>query len=109
VAAQETRLDPSVLERAVAKRKVLDLRALGATDLVEPYLFIDDVPEGAVVLDCRPAHQYRAWKHRAVEVGERRSVDATAGPACVRPEWATQCRVSACSLGRVSGLLNGSR
>jgi thiamine biosynthesis protein ThiI len=68
VAAQEAGLDLALLERAVAERKVLDLRALSPAELVEPYLFIDEVPEGAVVLDCRPAHQFRAWHHRGAEL-----------------------------------------
>src|SRR5690606_17925830 len=61
VASEEARLDLSVLDAAVAARKVLDLRALTPTDLVAPYLFIDEIPEGAVVFDCRPIEQYRAW------------------------------------------------
>ena len=35
--------------------------------LVEPYLFIDRIPEGAVVLDCRPPHQFRAWHYPGAE------------------------------------------
>ena len=61
VAREEAKLDLSVLERAVASRRVLDLRALTAVDLVQPYLFIDDVPADAVVLDCRPEAHYKAW------------------------------------------------
>ena len=68
VAAQETTLDLALLERAVAGRKVLDLRALSPAELVEPYLFIEQVPEGAVVLDCRSAHQYRAWHYPGAEL-----------------------------------------
>lgn len=60
---EESRLDLSVVERAVAARKVLDLRALTAQDLVQPYLFTTEIPEEAVVLDCREAHQYRAWHY----------------------------------------------
>jgi len=60
VAREEARLDPALLETAVAERRVLDLRALTPSDLVGPYLFIEDVPEDAVVIDCRPAAQYRA-------------------------------------------------
>jgi thiamine biosynthesis protein ThiI len=67
VAAQETGLDFALLERAVDERKVLDLRALEPAALVEPYLFIDRVPEGAVVLDCRPSHQFRAWHYPGAE------------------------------------------
>lgn len=61
VAREEAKLDLSVLERALATRKVLDLRSLTAVDLVQPYLFIDDVPSDAIVLDCRPEPHYRAW------------------------------------------------
>jgi thiamine biosynthesis protein ThiI len=68
VAAQETRLDLALLERAVAGRKVLDLRALEPAELVEPYLFIEQVPDGAVVLDCRSPHQYRAWHYPGSEL-----------------------------------------
>jgi tRNA uracil 4-sulfurtransferase len=50
-----------VLERAVADRRVLDLRALQPADLVAPYLFTDEIPGDAVVFDCRPLSQYRAW------------------------------------------------
>jgi tRNA uracil 4-sulfurtransferase len=61
VAREESGLDAGVVARAVADRKVLDLRALTPTDLVAPYLFIDQVPDDAVVFDCRPEHQYRHW------------------------------------------------
>jgi tRNA uracil 4-sulfurtransferase len=39
----------------------LNLRRLTPTDLVGPYLFTAEIPQDAVVLDCRPAEQYRAW------------------------------------------------
>ncbi len=61
VAEEESKVDLSVLDAAIAGRKVLDLRRLTPTDLVAPYLFATEVPEGAVVLDCRPEPQYRAW------------------------------------------------
>jgi tRNA uracil 4-sulfurtransferase len=61
VDAEEQRLDLSVLKRAVAGRRRLDLRALTSSDLAAPYLFIEKVPDDAVVIDCRPAAQYRAW------------------------------------------------
>jgi tRNA uracil 4-sulfurtransferase len=58
---EEGRMDLSILERAVAARKQLDLRALTPSDLAAPYLFIDTMPEGAVIIDCRPTRQYEAW------------------------------------------------
>jgi len=58
---EEAGLDRTVLAAAIAGRKVFDLRALAATDLVAPYLFIDVIPDDAVVIDCRTRAQYRAW------------------------------------------------
>ncbi|MBI4409208.1 MAG: tRNA 4-thiouridine(8) synthase ThiI [Gemmatimonadetes bacterium] len=58
---EEARLELAVIDAAVAAAKVLDLRALTATDLVAPYLFAAEIPPEAVVLDCRPAAQYHAW------------------------------------------------
>ena len=58
---EESRLDLAVLDEAVAGRKVLDLRSLTPTDLVAPYLFTGEVPDDAIVLDCRPEPQFRAW------------------------------------------------
>lgn len=68
VTAQETDLDLSLLHQAVGERHVLDLRCLTAVDLVEPYLFIDQVPKGAVVLDCRSPEQYSAWHYPGAEL-----------------------------------------
>src|SRR2546430_13135847 len=61
VADEESRVDLAVLDEAVAARKRLDLRALTATDLVQPYLFAADIPDGAVVFDCREPQHYEAW------------------------------------------------
>ncbi|MGH7465788.1 MAG: tRNA uracil 4-sulfurtransferase ThiI, partial [Longimicrobiales bacterium] len=58
---EEVKMDLRVLERAVAARKVLDLRSLLPADLAAPYLFIEDMPDDAVVIDTRPKAQYRAW------------------------------------------------
>jgi thiamine biosynthesis protein ThiI len=58
---EESGLDLGVLDAAVHARKIFDLRALTPTDLVAPYLFTSEVPPDAVVLDCRPEPQFRAW------------------------------------------------
>jgi thiamine biosynthesis protein ThiI len=60
---EESRVDLGLLARAVQARRVLDLLALTPAELVEPYVFIDHVPEGASVIDCRPQHQYEAWHY----------------------------------------------
>jgi tRNA uracil 4-sulfurtransferase len=58
----ETRkLDRDLLPRAVAERRVIDVLSASADDLRLPYLWVPAVPDGAVVLDCRPRHQFDAW------------------------------------------------
>jgi thiamine biosynthesis protein ThiI len=64
---EEAKLDLTLLDRAVAARKVVALRTLQATDLVAPYLFTDAVAEGAVVLDCREPHHFGAWHYPGAE------------------------------------------
>lgn len=60
---EEGRTDPSLLERAVEERRVLDLRKMDPFNLVEPYIFTHSVPDDAVVVDCRPEAAYRAWHY----------------------------------------------
>jgi thiamine biosynthesis protein ThiI len=62
-AAQEARLDLSVLANAVALRRVLDLRRLDPTDLVMPYLYSAEVPVDACVVDTRSRTQYEDWHY----------------------------------------------
>jgi tRNA uracil 4-sulfurtransferase len=50
---EEQKVDSRVLATAMQDRRVLDLREMNAADLVESYLFTDEVSEGAVVLDLR--------------------------------------------------------
>src|SRR5256885_1309736 len=62
--AVEPRYRQVVLKRLMyraAQAVAPDLRALTATDLVQPYLFAADIPDGAVVLDCREPQHYEAW------------------------------------------------
>jgi len=66
-AAEEAAMDLTILDDAIEKRKALDLRALSATDLVAPYLFTSVIPEGAIVFDCRPLAQFRAWHYPGAE------------------------------------------
>ena len=61
VHAEESKLDRAVVDEAVAARKVLQLRDLTPADLVAPYLFTRDIPDDAIVLDCRPEAEYRHW------------------------------------------------
>lgn len=67
LARQEARLDQSSLHAAIASRKVLDLRRLDEADLSAPYLFVDVIPDGAVVLDCRSEAEYETWHYPGSE------------------------------------------
>lgn len=64
---EESRLDPAIVDRAVAGARSHDLRALTSRDLIDDYLFTSRVPEGAVVLDCRPEEEYEAWHFPGAE------------------------------------------
>lgn len=65
--AEEAQLDLTLLKKAVADRKVVDLRALDAVDLVRDYVFVSDIPDGAVILDCRETHHFTAWHYPGAE------------------------------------------
>jgi len=61
VLAEEAKLDPSLLETAVAEREVLELRALGPEQSGLAELEVGEVPEGAVVIDLRTRAEFEAW------------------------------------------------
>ncbi|MDQ7040999.1 MAG: tRNA uracil 4-sulfurtransferase ThiI [Rhodothermus sp.] len=63
VDAEMARLDLSVLEQAVAQAAVYDMRALSASELVTPYLFIEEIPEDAEVIDCQSEALYAHWHY----------------------------------------------
>jgi thiamine biosynthesis protein ThiI len=65
--AQDALVDLSLLETAVQQRKVIDLPNIKPADMVAPYLFAEDIPEGAKIIDCRPAAQYKAWHLKGAE------------------------------------------
>ncbi|MEZ4219203.1 MAG: tRNA uracil 4-sulfurtransferase ThiI [Myxococcota bacterium] len=61
IEAEETKLDAGLLDAAVAARSVFDLRALDLATLDDPTLQVDDVPEGATLLDLRSKPAYQTW------------------------------------------------
>ena len=63
VEAEEARLDQGLLPDLVARRSVLDLRALGAGDLDAAALSVERLPAGCTLLDLRPLAQYRTQHH----------------------------------------------
>jgi len=63
VLAQEERLDLTLLERAVAERSIYDIRSIDPEELAPAELEIAEIPEGATVIDLRPAAAYRTWHY----------------------------------------------
>ena len=61
VAEEAAKLDPAVLDAAAADRRAFDLRNLNASDLRTPYLFTEEIPDGAVLVDCQPRRMFEAW------------------------------------------------
>jgi tRNA uracil 4-sulfurtransferase len=61
--AEELKVDSSVLRRAIDSRRVLDLRELHASDLVMGYLFTDQLPGDAVVVDLRTEEEWEEWHY----------------------------------------------
>ena len=60
---EEAPLDRGLVSRAVAARKVLDLRSLADEDLRRDYLWVEALPNGARLIDCRPPQQDDGWRH----------------------------------------------
>ena len=63
VRSEESRIDLGLLEQLVEGRKVIDVRDLGPTDLVLPFLYTSEVPDDAVVIDVRSQRNYDAWHY----------------------------------------------
>ncbi|MQA90536.1 MAG: tRNA 4-thiouridine(8) synthase ThiI [Gemmatimonas sp.] len=61
--AEEAKLEPAILRKAIDSRRVLDLRALHASDLVLGYLFTEDLPSDAVVVDLRSEEEWEEWHY----------------------------------------------
>lgn len=58
---EEAMLDRTLLERAVAEAREIDLAALTDEDLVEPDVLADSIPADATVIDCQPPRRFRDW------------------------------------------------
>lgn len=66
-AAEEAKVDLGVLDRVTAERRVLDLHEITGADLAESYLFTDEVPSDAVVLDVRTEAEWETWHYPGAE------------------------------------------
>jgi thiamine biosynthesis protein ThiI len=66
-ASEEAKMDLRVLDEAIASRKVIDLGSLRPVDLVQPYLFADEIADDTVVLDCREPLFFGTWHYPGAE------------------------------------------
>ena len=60
---EEAKLDPDILMAPFEKRRILDLRAIDDIDLAAGYLFTEDVPSNAIVIDIRSEEEWDAWHY----------------------------------------------
>ena len=61
IETEEAKIDPAVLERALGAARRIDLAAVEAADLQTDYLFVDEIPEGAEVIDIRDPRLFARW------------------------------------------------
>jgi len=61
--AETVLIDPSLVPTALGHRRSMDLRNIDLSRMGCDYLFADDVPEGAAVVDLREAYQFAAWHY----------------------------------------------
>lgn len=60
---EDRKLDPILLEKAIADRRILDLKALLPADLVMSYIFTDSVADDSVIIDVRDDAGWEEWHH----------------------------------------------
>jgi thiamine biosynthesis protein ThiI len=60
---EELKLDSGVLEAACEGRKTYDLRSMQPADLVMGYIFTDDLPPDAIVVDLRSDAEWDEWHY----------------------------------------------
>lgn len=65
--AQEARVDLAVLDEALAGLRIISLNQLTPSDLLMPYLQVEEIPAEAVVLDCRSRSEYDQWHYSGSE------------------------------------------
>jgi thiamine biosynthesis protein ThiI len=63
VLAEEARLDPDLLERAVEERSLVDLRSLDLETMERPDLQTSAISPGATIIDLRSPAAFRAWHY----------------------------------------------
>lgn len=77
VEAEEAKLDPALIERAVATRQIIDVRSSDPDASSLPELAVDAVPAGAVVIDLSARDEFLRWHlPDSVQLDFARAADA---------------------------------
>jgi len=61
VLREDAKIDPSLLDAALAERRILDLRELSLDGLALPELETSEIPAHATVIDLRPKSAFADW------------------------------------------------
>lgn len=61
IEAEETRLGDDPLKGILERRRLVDLADIDARSLRSDYLFTEEVPEDATVIDCQPPRMFEHW------------------------------------------------
>lgn len=65
--AEEAKVDLSVLQKSIDDCRTIDLRSLSAAEIVVEYVYKDEVPEDAVVIDLRSEEEWEDWHYPDAE------------------------------------------
>jgi thiamine biosynthesis protein ThiI len=63
IEGQEAKLDRTLLHRALAGRRVMDLKAIDPEALAPAGLQVEEIPSGAAVIDLREERAYQHWHY----------------------------------------------
>ena len=58
---EDRKLDRAVLDQAVATRKIIDLNQVTSADMRQPYIYMDRIPDDALVIDCQTPELFQDW------------------------------------------------
>lgn len=61
--AEEAKLDLAILAEAIADRHTVDLVGLSSAEMAQRYLYTDDLPSDAVVIDVREEDDWEKWHY----------------------------------------------
>lgn len=61
ISEQESLMDQTILENAIESAKIYEMSRVEDADLAQHSIFIDKIPDDAIVLDCQPEDLFEEW------------------------------------------------